>query len=123
MIFFGGFMEEFILFLMAYVLIFLFYQVFVVKKAKKGKKNDPVEVLYLMRVYRLDRKKVDYPQLLQIIAITSSFDIALVVSIISFFKPFLWKLLSGVASTVLLILVSYHIVYLFYKKKGMIKDV
>jgi len=44
------------------------------------------------------------------------------VSIILLFENLLIELLVGVISIVLTILISYHLVYLFYKKKGMIKN-
>jgi len=120
-------MEEFILFLMSFIFTFIIYQIFVigpVKKKSKGKKKDkePVEIKYLVKRYKLDLKKVEYNQLLQIVALVSSFDISLVVSIILLFENLLIELLVGVISIVLTILISYHLVYLFYKKKGMIKN-
>ena len=77
---------------------------------------------YLVRKYHLDMEKVSYPQLLQIIALVSSFDIALIVSIILMIENFILSMIIGFISTIIIILVSYHLVYLFYKKKGLIKD-
>ena len=118
-------MKEFVIFLLSFVFVFIVYQIFIVKKAKKnikGKKY-PTEVNYLISKYKLDVDKVNYNQLLQIVAITSSFDIALVGSLIMIPENFILRLLIGFFSVIILILVSYHLVYLFYKKKGMIKDV
>ena len=91
-------MEELVLFGLTYVFILLIYEIFIVSKTKKRKAKgkavkEPMEVKYLMNVYKLDMDKVNYNQLLQIISLVSSLDISLVVSL----------------------------VYLFYKKKGMIK--
>ena len=118
-------MEEIVLFLISYILIFLMYQLFIVSKAKrnKGKKNDkePLEVLYLKKMYKkLDFKKIPYNQLLQLIALVSSFDISLIVSIIVSIDNFLLGILVGFIGIILIILGSYHLIYLFYKKKGMI---
>ena len=117
-------MQEFIIFLLSYLVIFLVYQLFVVKPAKKNKKKkQPTEIKYLVAKYNLDMKKIEYNQLLQIIALVSSFDIALVCSLIMIPTNFFVRLLVGFFSIIIIILVSYHLVYLFYKKKGMIKDV
>ena len=121
-------MEELILFLISFVFIFMVYQLLVVSKAKrnsKKKKNkrEPVEVTYLVTKYKLDIKKVNYNQLLQIIALVSSFDIALIVSLVMIVNNFFLRLLIALVATIIIILVSYHLVYLFYKKKGMIKNV
>ena len=117
-------MKEFILFLLSYLFIFLGYQLFVVKPAKKNKKKkQPTEIKYLISKYNLDMKKIEYNQLLQLVALVSSFDIALVCSLIMIPNNFIIRLLVGLISIIVLILVSYHLIYLFYKKKGMIKDV
>ena len=128
-LFLGGIMEELIMFIFGFVFIFVIYQVFIVSKAKKnkskrGRKKEPAEIVYLKKVYKdLDFKKIPYNQLLQIIAIISSFDISLIVSIILCINNFFLKLLIGLISTIIIVLTSYHLVYLFYKKKGMVKNV
>lgn len=117
-------MKEFVIFLLSYLVVFLAYQLFVVKPAKKNKKKkQPTEIKYLVSKYNLDMKKINYNQLLQIVALVSSFDIALVCSLIMIPSDFFIRLLVAFVSIIVLILVSYHLVYLFYKKKGMIKNV
>ena len=120
-------MEELILFLLSFVFIFIAYQFLVVSKAKrnskKKNKKEPVEVTYLVTKYKLDMTKVNYNQLLQIISLVSSFDIALIVSLVMIVNNFFLRLLIAFVATIVIILVSYHLVYLFYKKKGMIKNV
>ena len=92
------------------------------KKKSKKKNKEPIEVTYLVKKYKLDLDKISYNQLLQIIALTSSFDIAIVVNTILFFDNTIIGILIGFVVTIVIILISYHFVYLFYKKKGMIKD-
>ena len=126
-------MEEIILFIMSFVFIFVIYQISIVNPAKrrvldKKKKNDKekkelVEIKYLVKRYKLDLDKVSYNQLLQIVALVSSFDISLVVSIIMLFDNFIMEIVVGFFATLIIIMISYHLVYLFYKKKGMIKNV
>ena len=121
-------MHEAILFLMTFVLVLIIYEIFVVSKTKRlrntnsKKFKDPVEIKYLVNRYKLDMKRVDYNQLLQIIAIVSSFDIALVVTLINLTDIFVLEILIGVISVFLIILLSYHLVFIFYKKKGMIRN-
>ena len=66
--------------------------------------------------------KVNYDQLLQIVALVSSFDISLVVSVMSIIPIFVLKLVAGLILIFLTIYISYYLVYLFYKKKGMVKN-
>ena len=123
-------MEEVVLFCLSYVLIFIVYQIFIINPAKrrymrktKGKHSkDPLEVRYLINKYNLDMNKIKYEQLLQICGLVSSLDISIAVLLISLTKNFLLELFVGFFSIVVLIFISYYLVYLFYKKKGMIKD-
>ena len=121
-------MEEFVLFLLTFLFIFLLYQIlFVVpyKKSmnKKGKvKRELLEITYLKSRYSLDFDKLSYNQLLQLCAITSSLDMAIAVTVVSFIDSFLWEIIVGFVVIVLLIFISYHLIYLFYKKKGMVKN-
>ena len=124
-------MEEVILFLLSFVFIFLLYQIIIIGPAKRskslktrGKRKDknPIEVKYLISKYKLDMEKVNYNQLLQIVAITSSLDIALIGSIIMSIDNFFAATCCGIVAIIILIIGSYHLVYLFYKKKGMIKN-
>ena len=122
-------MEEVVLFFFTFLLVLLIYELFIVRKyrkddlneSKKGKK-DPFEILYLEKRYRFDMNKIPYNQLLQLVALVSSFDIALIVSIIMRFDSFFIILLGGILLTFIVIIVSYHFIYLFYKKKGMIQS-
>ena len=120
-------MEELILFFMSYVLIFIFYQILIIVPAKKranNKKNEKelLEVKYLEIVHKVDIQKVKYEQLIQICAIVSSLDISLAVTFVCMVDGLLLELLVGFLSIIVLIVVSYYLIYLFYKKKGMIKS-
>jgi len=115
--------KELILFLIAFIIVFLLYRIIIVRRAKSKKKpKEPLEVTYLVNKYKLDLEKVSYKRLLNVISIVSALDIALVVSIIVLLKSFILEMIVGFISTLVIILVSYHLVYLVYKKKGMIKD-
>ncbi len=116
-------LEDFILFLLCFFLILLVYEVFIVRKAKKEKTKKPIEVKYLITRYHLDMKKVDYLQLLQIVALVSSFDISFIVSISVILDSYLWQIIAALVLVLPVILVSYHLVGVVYKKKGMTKDV
>ncbi len=123
-------MQELILFLMSFVLVFIIYQIFIIIPVKRSRtskkknvvKKDPLEIKYLSAMYGLNLKKVNYNQLLQICAIVSSLDISICVSLIGLVNGLLTELFVGFISIVALIYVSYYFVYLFYKKKGMIKN-
>ena len=121
-------MEELILFILTYVFVFVIYQIFIISPAKKRKKNNVktdkelFEVKYLVSKYKLDLDKISYNQLIQICALISSFDISIAVGVMTLFNNFLLQMLLGFTTIFILIFISYHMVYLFYKKKGMIKN-
>lgn len=116
--------QEFILFTMCFFVVLVVYEVFIVRKAKKDKnKKKPMEVRYLITRYHLNMQKVDYPQLLQIVALVSSFDIALIVSLAMIVDSYLWQLLLVLILVLPVIIVSYHFVGIFYRKRGMTKNV
>ena len=121
-------MEELGLFILSFIFVLLIYQIFIIilaKKSKGRKKKEDTskelfEIKYLQARYKLDMKKINYNQLLQICAITSSFDISFIVYLIGIINNFILRVLGGFIFTLGIIMLSYHLVYLFYKKKGMI---
>ena len=120
-------MEELVLILLTFIFVLIIYEVFIIApiKKKRGLNSDYkeiIEIKYLIARYNIKLKKVDYNQLLQICGIVSSFDIALVVSLVAYVHGLVLELIVGFSSATIIILLSYHIVYLFYKKKGMIKN-
>ena len=115
--------RELILFLMAFIIVFLLYQLLVVRKSKSKKKpKEPFEVTYLVKKYKLDLEKVNYNRLLLVVALVSSLDISIVVTAIAVLKNFVLEMIAGFFGIIFIILLSYHLVYLVYKKKGMIKN-
>ena len=109
-------MEDLVLFFLSFVFIFLLYEIFIVSPRKKNphKKKEIIEIRYLDAKYSIDMKKISYPQLLQICAIVSSLDIAIVVTVISKIEEYFLMILIGFIMIIVLILISYHFVYLFF---------
>lgn len=118
-------MQELILFLLSYLFVFIIYEIFIVRRAiknEKKKKDDkqPIEVKYLVNKYNFDLKNIGYHNLLHVVALVSSFDISFIVSISLLMKSFLLQMLIILVLVIPVILVSYHLVYLIYKKRGLI---
>ena len=130
-------LEEVLLFLICFILVLILYEIFIVfpmknyrKNKSKGKKikkvrNDPVEVKYLIFKYGLNIEKVDYNKLLRIVSLVSSFDIAIVVSMVAIIEKFgyVWQMILSIVIIIPLFLITYGLVAKYYKKKGMIKNV
>ena len=130
-------LEEVLLFLICFILVLILYEIFIIlpmknyrKNKSKGKKikkvrNDPVEVKYLIFKYGLNIEKVDYNKLLRIVSLVSSFDIAVVVSMVAIIEKFgyVWQMILAIVIIIPLFLITYGLVAKYYKKKGMIKNV
>ena len=118
-------MQEFILFILSFLFILVIYELFIVAKAKKNEKKkkdskQPIEVKFLITKYKFDLKKIDYHKLLHVCAVVSSFDMALIVTLAMLFENYLLQLLIVLVLVFPVILISYHFVYLVYKKRGLI---
>ena len=129
-------MKEIILFIACFILVFICYQVFFIlpmKKYRKNKKNgkkkkikekkELAEIRFLVTKYKLDLDKVNYNKLLLVVSLVSSFDITLIVTIITLFDSYLVSFLLAAVLVLSIVMISYWLVYKFYEKKGMIKNV
>lgn len=129
-------MKEIILFIACFILVFICYQVFFIlpmKKYRKNKKNgkkkkikekkELAEIRFLVTKYKLDLDKVNYNKLLLVVSFVSSFDITLIVTIITLFDSYLVSFLLAAVLVFPIVMISYWLVYKFYEKKGMIKNV
>lgn len=117
-------MNEIILFLMTYLFVFFIYQIFIIRKAKrKNSKKRPMEVNYLINKYHIDIKRIDYKKLLLIISLVSSLDISILVTIILIFDSYFIKIVVALLLVIPIIVISYHFIGRYYKKKGMVIDV
>lgn len=127
-------MKEIILFIACFIVVFICYQVFFVLPMKKYKKNkkkkskvkekkELAEIRLLVTKYKLDLDKVNYNKLLLVVSLVSSFDITLIVTIITLFDSYLISFLLAAVLVLPIVMISYWLVYKFYEKRGMIKNV
>ncbi len=109
----------------AYVVVFILYWLlFVRKKTRYNKNRVPVEFYYLVSVYGLDQKKINYKKFIYLTAFVNSFIIVFTYMIISrLLNKWIWQLLVGIILLILLIVVCYGIIGRIYQKKGMKKNV
>ena len=111
-------MTQVILFFSVFILIFLFYFIFVIcrkKSLNKWKKGR--ELTYLRLIYHIDYDRINIKSLAYLIGFSNAFIMALVVTIISFFKGFIIQMLIGLLILIPLIVGVYHIIGKYYQKK------
>lgn len=112
-------------YVIAYVLVFVFYFfLFVRKKTKYNKNKVPVEFYYLISLYGLDQKKINYKNFVYISAFINTF-IIVTTYIITFklLDNLFWQFLIGVVIIVLLIIICYGMLGRYYQKRGKNKNV
>ena len=108
-------MKQVILFLLTFIFVFLFYQIFIIRKAKikkekkskkklfKKKKNNkgkedilpkkPMEIKLLESKYKLDLDKINYNRLLLVVSLVSSLDISILVTLVLIIDNYLLQIL------------------------------
>lgn len=112
-------MEFVFRFLGSFLMFFLLYLIFVVRKYREYDPNKaPLEVRYLSFVYKIDMKKVSYRKLLWVISFVSSFDMALAFFTILFISNVFLQAIVGFFLLIPLIWITYHFVGTYFFEKG-----
>ena len=103
-------------------MIYIFYLIFYVIKKKEYDENKvPVELVYLIRKYHLDMKKINYRRLMNQIGIISSFDIAFTGTFIfTYIKNTFLSIVLGTLMLIPLIIITFSYIGIYYKKKGLV---
>lgn len=104
----------------AYVLVFvLYFFIFVRKKTKYDQNKVPVEFYYLVSLYKLDQKKINYRNFVYVTAFINTFIIVTTYIIISrLLDKWIWQFLIGIVIIILLIIICYGILGRYYQKRG-----
>ena len=111
-------MEELILYVVIFVLVYLFYIIFVLHR-KNVFKNfiDSKEIKYLKIKYGIKVNDSNLKKIANKIFLANSFILATTVTILSLFESLLLQILVGIITLVVLILFTYHLIGIYYKKK------
>jgi len=113
----GGNMEKYIItFILSYILIYLIYFFYYILVCKRDKRC-PAEATYMIRLYKLDINKFSYRKFIKIISLVTSFDIALAVTVVSYFDKIVWQILFGLVVIIPIIIISFMTVGKHYAKK------
>ena len=111
-------------FLGTFVVVYLLYFFFqVIRKKKMDKKRVPIELLLLIKKYKLDMDKINYRSIMNKIALVSAFDIAFIaVFVMKFIENVYLSIIIGGVLFIPLILITYNFIGIYYVRKGMIKN-
>ena len=106
-------------YIISFALVFLlYYLLFIRKKTRYNKNKLPIEYYYLISLYKLDEKKINYKKFMYISGLINTFII--VTTYIIIFKlidKWFLQLLCGIVIITLLIIICYGILGRYYMKK------
>ena len=109
------------------VLVFLFilnYFLFIRKKTKLNKKKVPIELNYLINIYKINVKKLNYKNFVWTYNMINAFIIATIYIIIVYLLDnLILQIIIGMILLILLIIICYGLLGRYYQKKEGKKDV
>lgn len=104
--------------LAVFIILYLFYFVTVINRKKKlDKFMESMEITYLKRRYNLSLKNINKKPLAHLIALTNSFIVSLTLLATGITHNYILKLMVAFIIFIPLIIVSYHIIGLYLKRK------
>ena len=111
-------------YLLVFIAVFIVNYLLFVKKNKRLNKNKvPLELLYLVRVYDLDIKKIKYKKFVWIYSLINTFIISTVYIIMTYLlDKLIMQITIGVILLVLFIIICYGLLGRYYIKKEGRKD-
>ena len=105
-------------FLIAFIIVYLFYFVTVILQKKKYEKfKSSNQVMFFVKRYKLDIKKLNISKFIKVISFTNSLIIALTFTIAITVENYILILLIGLVTVIPLMLLAYHIVGTYFKKE------
>lgn len=111
-------MEEIIFYAFTFLSIYLLYLFLIIlRKKKRVKMLESTEVKYLKTKYKLNKKILERKAFPHVIALANSFIVATTVIISLLGSNFLIRFLIGFVVLIPLILLTYHGIGTYYRKK------
>ena len=106
-------------YIISFALVFLlYYLLFIRKKTKYNKNKVPVEYYYLLSLYGLNQKEVNYKKFMYLSGIVNTFIIVTTYMLVSkLLSKWLLQILCGVVIMALLIIICYGIIGRYYQNK------
>ncbi|MBO5096227.1 MAG: hypothetical protein J6B98_05070 [Bacilli bacterium] len=105
-------------FLIAFIIVYLFYFVTVILQKKRYEKfKSSNQVMFFVKKYKLNIKKLNISKFIKVISFTNSLIIALTFTIAITVENYILILLIGLVTVIPLMLLAYHIVGTYFKKE------
>ena len=110
-------------FILAFLLVQLYYKTVYNPEKSKKKEKRPAEVALFIKFFNIDLRKADYVKLSKKIYLINSIVIALVLLSTELSSNILLKILIAIIAIIAYTFVAYKLLGYSYKKKGMTKNV
>ena len=106
-------------FSITFIVIYLLYYFFVIRKCKKNSGVVPAEVNIILLKHKIDIKKINLFNMIKVVSVATTFIIAAIITLISeFFDNTIIILLFGTFISVLVAIIIYRIIGKYYEKKS-----
>jgi hypothetical protein len=109
-------MEYISWFLFSFILIYIIYYYFFIRKTRRNVKVT-TEAQYLISIYKLDVNLFSYRKFMQIVGLVTSIDIALVATIVAKVDGIVWQILFGFVAVVPVVVLSFMLLGKYYQNK------
>ncbi len=118
---FGGSLLAIVIeYIIVFILIFIFsYFLFIKRKQRLNRNKVPIELNYLIRLYKINVKNIKYKKFVWIYNIINTFIITTIYIIIVYLVDGLFlQLAIGAVLLILLTIICYGLLGRYYQKKG-----
>ena len=104
-------------FVVSFVIVYLSYYFFIIKKCKKDKKVAPVEVNLILSLHDIDIKKINLYQMIKVVSVVTTFIIALIITLIAeLFDNTVIVLVFATLLSIVIAFICYRIIGRHYEK-------
>ena len=109
--------------LITFIIVYLFYYIFIIRKCKKNKKVIPIEVSFILSIYDIDINRINLLEMIKVVSLATTIILSIIITIISeFFDNTIILLVFGAVISVLVAIIIYRMIGKHYEKESMKKD-
>ena len=103
-------------FLFSFILIYIIYYIFYMRKTIRGEKV-PSEAQFLITVYKLDVNKFSYRRFIKIVGLVTTLDIAVTATVVAKVEGVIWQILFGFVAVIPIVVLSFMLLGKYYQNK------
>lgn len=103
-------------FLFNFIFIYIIYYFVFIRRTKRGIKV-PAEAQYLISLYKLDVSKFSYRKFTHVVGLITSFDIALVATVVTKVNGIIFQILFGFVAVVPIVVLTFMLLGKYYQDK------